>query len=782
MHKLRLRDVGLFLLAAALVALSLWTVVRLNPPATASLAHPGEPDANFARRNGTGATKLDASLVGLNVGAPWSGSSGGGGGGSTATNPAVIWRPGGVQGGNVVTSWPQVQQAITATQGALTVYVDSSLSPATVTAGSQAVTHCNGAATFAAYDQTNGADAASGFDQNVMTIADGATLDRPRGFASYLTVLCASATTPCLTFTQNAAGFDTLTLQTSTFAMTPGASLAGVAVTGSVAVNLLDLAVLGLPAEGAAVFALSTTDAGAPTLVLNAVAASQIDPSTVSGTTGTINFSHDDTIVLSATYFPSFSGSYAEDRFSLQPAIEPSAVANLPDSTTYTLRTGQPVWSTTLAEPCWWTGTAWTCSAITDGAAPTPSIPWYGDSSGASYGLAFLTDSGALLAVPVYPSDYGNAVVLGDAGAGAPIASQTVAQAGFPYPSGTCSVSPCYAGVAWVNDAGVGFNAGYAGSSQEYVTIGPTGTGVTYSPALSLHVQAFTSTTGTTYTPANTGYATGCGCGGGGGGGGGSLKTGGSGGGGGGALWSCKPFATTATVGITVTVGTGGSGGAGSATTASPGGGGTDSTIGSLVSFLGASGGGGGTSSTGGMGGLASLISETPTNAYNAAGNISSAAAPASVFLAGPATGGYGMLACGPPAPAAGYPNPTRASGSSPGAAGTGSMGCGGGGGGEGANGSGGAGGNLPAGDASAGGSNAAANTCAGGGGGSTADGLGTPVGGAGGNGGSGYVLIFDFKIPGGALAPANDNATRAGRTLAPHVPIVDLAAGFGDG
>src|SRR5271155_1084848 len=52
-----------------------------------------------------------------------------------AKSPSIIYRPGGVAGGLVVTTWAQVQKFVAARQGAAIVYVDDSIvSPAHVPA------------------------------------------------------------------------------------------------------------------------------------------------------------------------------------------------------------------------------------------------------------------------------------------------------------------------------------------------------------------------------------------------------------------------------------------------------------------------------------------------------------------------------------------------------------------------------------------------------------------------------------------------------------------------
>jgi len=61
-----------------------------------------------------------------------------------ARSPSIIYRPGGVVGALVVTTWAQVQQFIAERQGTVVVYVDdSNVSPALVP-GASGVTDCQG--------------------------------------------------------------------------------------------------------------------------------------------------------------------------------------------------------------------------------------------------------------------------------------------------------------------------------------------------------------------------------------------------------------------------------------------------------------------------------------------------------------------------------------------------------------------------------------------------------------------------------------------------------------
>jgi len=68
------------------------------------------------------------------------------------TTNSVIWRPGGVSADNVVTTWAEVETRITATQGFLTILVDTSLiSPANAQIPATADTECFGRVVFQPY-------------------------------------------------------------------------------------------------------------------------------------------------------------------------------------------------------------------------------------------------------------------------------------------------------------------------------------------------------------------------------------------------------------------------------------------------------------------------------------------------------------------------------------------------------------------------------------------------------------------------------------------------------
>lgn len=94
----------------------------------------------------------------------------GGGGGGGCTQRSIIWRPGGVVTCEVATTWAEVETHIAATQGYLTIAVDSSLAAAIIPA--TADTECFGRVVFLPYtfNITSGSS---------VTIADGGRIRNP---------------------------------------------------------------------------------------------------------------------------------------------------------------------------------------------------------------------------------------------------------------------------------------------------------------------------------------------------------------------------------------------------------------------------------------------------------------------------------------------------------------------------------------------------------------------------------------------------------------------------
>ncbi len=108
-----------------------------------------------------------------------------------AKSQSVIFQPGGVNGGLVVTTWAQVQEFIAFREGTVTVLVDDSLAPALVPAAS-AITECEGRVEMRA---------ATGLSAT-LTIQDGATLANLGKVTNSLALKCQAQATPSLSFTQ----------------------------------------------------------------------------------------------------------------------------------------------------------------------------------------------------------------------------------------------------------------------------------------------------------------------------------------------------------------------------------------------------------------------------------------------------------------------------------------------------------------------------------------------------------------------------------------------------
>lgn len=112
----------------------------------------------------------------------------------TRPTSSVIFRPGVASAGPAVATWAEVQAAIAAADGLITVAVDGSHAPALVP-GASGVTDCQGATTFMAYNQVAGAVV-----DDTLTIKDGATLHRPKQFSDGLYLAFECFTTAALTF------------------------------------------------------------------------------------------------------------------------------------------------------------------------------------------------------------------------------------------------------------------------------------------------------------------------------------------------------------------------------------------------------------------------------------------------------------------------------------------------------------------------------------------------------------------------------------------------------
>lgn len=221
----------------------------------------------------------------------------------------IIYRPGVPSAGPAVATWPEVQAAIKAADGAITVFCDNSVSPCVVP-GSTGVTSCDGAVTIAAlYPQVNVVD--NSLWQTTLTIQDGATLDRLRTIGRGLGLYCDSKTTPALTFGTSASVQDVLFFDAGTLLLTGTASRSAVEVLNgqSLIWVLYNNSLIGSQSGGQTPVKI---DAGG-TLTVDGYNGSILDTDPFTGGAGanlTVNLDASCAYpAVSAAPFPSFSGT-----------------------------------------------------------------------------------------------------------------------------------------------------------------------------------------------------------------------------------------------------------------------------------------------------------------------------------------------------------------------------------------------------------------------------------------------------------------------------------------
>jgi len=118
--------------------------------------------------------------------------SAGGGGGSSEPVLGIIYRQGGVSGGNVLATWAEVKTAIANARGVVRVYVDSSItSPSLVATGD--VTDCLGNVELWPYRKNVAV-------RDTLLVKDGSTLHRIRGVFGPMTLQLENKTVAGLTF------------------------------------------------------------------------------------------------------------------------------------------------------------------------------------------------------------------------------------------------------------------------------------------------------------------------------------------------------------------------------------------------------------------------------------------------------------------------------------------------------------------------------------------------------------------------------------------------------
>jgi hypothetical protein len=228
----------------------------------------------------------------------------------------IIFRPGGVAGGNVYTTWPTVMAALTAVNGAVTVYVDSSIAPAVVPPG---IYNGFGCAVLSPYNDTLLVTPPSN-PIDILTIADGATLSRWSSIRGLLTVECTCTTTAAFSFDYGPMAPGN---KIDLFYMTLGAMIVMKAGAAVAAIQVPPIGFFSLIAELAATLDATATP-GVPVIMLNPMAGVifeffnevALNGEWISGGPGTnIKFSRDDTINPFTSAL--FMGTLNDDKVSI---------------------------------------------------------------------------------------------------------------------------------------------------------------------------------------------------------------------------------------------------------------------------------------------------------------------------------------------------------------------------------------------------------------------------------------------------------------------------------
>lgn len=279
-----------------------------------------------------------------------------GAGGGVAGGSIIIWRPGGVPGGDVVVTDLQVKAAIVAAQGALEVRVDPSIAPAVLSAA-VGVIDCKGSTTFSAYEvEVNLAD--PGIWATTMLVADGATLANVRQGGPGLSIYLDSKTAPGMTFPVSAALIPLLRLDAGTILLTPTATrpTGGIEVTSgqTLLIEMFSSALLGAAGGGQQPVFI---DAGG-SLSIAAFTGAILDNDPFAGPAGgSLTVAFDASCAAppanNPTPFPSYGGTLGynlvDESVLTIPSFGVTAQRPVPPNRTG----GQPFFDATLVTPIW---------------------------------------------------------------------------------------------------------------------------------------------------------------------------------------------------------------------------------------------------------------------------------------------------------------------------------------------------------------------------------------------------------------------------------------------
>lgn len=140
-----------------------------------------------------------------------------------AKSPSIIYKPGGVTAGLVVTTWAQVQAFIALRQGAVIIYVDDSIVSPALVPGASGVTDCGGRVEFrpAIVDSLS---------YSVLQVDDGATLHNVYAITDVEVRCNSQSATPSLSFSGTPTGGTLILQQFGALTMAATATQPGIRV------------------------------------------------------------------------------------------------------------------------------------------------------------------------------------------------------------------------------------------------------------------------------------------------------------------------------------------------------------------------------------------------------------------------------------------------------------------------------------------------------------------------------------------------------------------------
>ncbi len=300
---------------------------------------------------------------------------------------SIIFRPGGVDGNGVVTTWAGVEAAIAA--GATRVIVDSTIGAAQVPAG---VTTNVAGVTFAGFINQPTAPM-------TLEIVDTAVLQHLNFITDGLVVYVDAATTQGLVYNT----FDSLQIsQRASLQSDPGAAVPAAIIGQHTRFTLIvdTDGTFFTGGSGQPLFFCTAPRTSAFQLFTTAYAVDQFDPQAIQGTIALVWVA--DNASVQGPGLPPFNitgaGSSQAIGRTLQAAwLIPSAdtTANRPQSAYGALQPGQMYFDTTLGYPIWWNGSAWV------NAGTTTNLVWApGGTAGPNVFTTWATLYAAISALP----------------------------------------------------------------------------------------------------------------------------------------------------------------------------------------------------------------------------------------------------------------------------------------------------------------------------------------------------------------------------------------------